>query len=254
MSSSPSPDPYAPPTTDVDAGARDEPRGDARYRYRALSDGLLYLKIAFGLFIVLSLVRIAFCASQYELLERIQLSRIGAGSFTQEEALANDVRMRASAALQVLLQVIVAVRFLQLVAQANRNLRALGVTQVETTPGWAVGSFFVPFMNLVWPYRVMQELWWGSETRETPRQLRNGPLLIQLWWGCYIGMNVISVYSAQVGNRSSIDSLETSTLFVLVSEIASVAAAVLALLMMLRLAGRQEAKRQAIAAAPALSS
>ena len=52
-----------------------------------------------------------------------------------------------------------AIAFPMWMHRANRAARALGATGMEFTPGWAAGWFFVPFANLVMPYRVAVELW-----------------------------------------------------------------------------------------------
>ena len=39
-----------------------------------------------------------------------------------------------------------------------KNLPALGVEGLTTSPGWAVGWFFVPIMNLVKPHQVVSEV------------------------------------------------------------------------------------------------
>ena len=55
--------------------------------------------------------------------------------------------------------------FLMWLYRSCNNLRALGFgrRQISYSPGWAVGSFFVPFVNLVVPYRAVRELWQKSE-------------------------------------------------------------------------------------------
>ncbi len=42
--------------------------------------------------------------------------------------------------------------------RAHANLRDRGI-EMETSPGWAVGWFFVPIMNLFKPFQAMRELW-----------------------------------------------------------------------------------------------
>jgi hypothetical protein len=54
--------------------------------------------------------------------------------------------------------------------RANRNARALGATGMRFTPGWCVGWYFVPIMNLFRPYQAMKEIWMASVPSDaTPR-------------------------------------------------------------------------------------
>ncbi|HMA36213.1 MAG TPA: DUF4328 domain-containing protein [Chloroflexia bacterium] len=55
------------------------------------------------------------------------------------------------------------VLFLIWIYRAHRNLPALGAACLKYSPGWAVGGFFVPFVSLVLPFRVMAEIWKASQ-------------------------------------------------------------------------------------------
>ena len=83
--------------------------------------------------------------------------------------------------------------YLMWLHRAVRQLHAVG-KDVGVTPGWAVGYWFVPFINLVKPYRILQSIaeklgveslplgaWWASlllaralSRIETRMALRNG--------------------------------------------------------------------------------
>jgi hypothetical protein len=69
--------------------------------------------------------------------------------------------------------------------RAAGNLRALGASRLEFTPGWAVGWLFVPFANLVMPYRTMRELWLASRWPSGWR-IRVVVPPVLLWWLAYV--------------------------------------------------------------------
>src|SRR5581483_2278531 len=80
--------------------------------------------------------------------------------------------------------------------RAARNLRGLGRTGMQFTPGWCVGWFFVPFANLVRPAKAMSEVWRASESGEESDGYgwagmgrRTG--LIGVWWAAWIVGGVI---------------------------------------------------------------
>jgi len=70
-------------------------------------------------------------------------------------------------------------------------------------PGWALGGFFVPLLNLIWPYLVVRDAWraaaglrqqagaGGSAQRPTP-------LVVKLWWA----LMMITVVIGAVGGKA----------------------------------------------------
>ena len=71
--------------------------------------------------------------------------------------------------------------------RAYSNLPALGTAQPRFSPGWAVGYWFVPVLNLVRPCEAMLELASGSDPGRTPDGRKEGyrprwNLLIWIWW------------------------------------------------------------------------
>lgn len=53
--------------------------------------------------------------------------------------------------------------YLMWVRQAYRNLHSLQIKPTEYSSGWAIGAYFVPILNLVRPYSMMKEIWFGSQ-------------------------------------------------------------------------------------------
>jgi hypothetical protein len=73
-----------------------------------------------------------------------------------------------------------------------RNLAALGAQELEFTPGWAVGWWFVPVACWWMPYRATHEMWKASDPRAaltTSVQSRcqiGASAVIRLWWAAWI--------------------------------------------------------------------
>jgi len=70
---------------------------------------------------------------------------------------------------------------------SNQNCRALGAKDLKFTPGRCVGSFFIPFVNLVRPYRAVVEIWKASQVN-LPEERKNLPthITLRLWWAAWI--------------------------------------------------------------------
>lgn len=148
---------------------------------RSLSSALKVLLILQGLAVLLSLWS---DSVQLELLERIARG----GEFTPEEADDNDARqfLVGMVALGVILPCgIVFLRWLYL---ASRNVHE--ETQgMRFTPGWTVGWYFVPVLNLWKPYQAMVELFRASNPDAQPGrawQDASRPAFLPLWWMLWI--------------------------------------------------------------------
>lgn len=67
------------------------------------------------------------------------------------------------ALLELIIYLTTVVFFCIWLYRAYNNLRAFYASRRLTySPGWAVGSFFIPFANLIIPYRAVRETWQKS--------------------------------------------------------------------------------------------
>jgi hypothetical protein len=55
------------------------------------------------------------------------------------------------------------------------------------TPGWAIGSFFVPFISLYQPYQAMKEVWLVSSNPRQWQQQRRSAILPWWWFFWLVG-------------------------------------------------------------------
>ncbi len=141
--------------------------------------------------LVLSIVGIISGFLQIEL-----LSRAATGAISDAEAAANDSRQQLIGVLQFLLVLGTAVAFLMWFQRAHKNLPGLGGRELKYSPGWAVGGFFVPFLNLVRPLQVMREVWHGSDPSGLERDVASSgpsirnqlgtPPLVGWWWALFL--------------------------------------------------------------------
>ncbi len=80
--------------------------------------------------------------------------------------------------------------------RAHANLEAAGLQDLEFSPGWSVGWFFVPIMNLFKPFQAMRELW-NTSHGASNNFGEESPPSVKAWWACYIIGNILS----SVGTR-----------------------------------------------------
>jgi hypothetical protein len=90
-----------------------------------------------------------------------------------------------------------AVFFCIWIHRACANLKGLGRVGMRTTPGWAVGGFFVPFVNLIAPMQAMREIWRASDPKAQQGSwfASASTPLVGVWWGAWLLTGVIDVFA-----------------------------------------------------------
>jgi len=200
----------------------------------------LAICVIVGLLLVMSLRIVAF-GSEY--LQLRLVSAVAAGqTITQSEGAANDKRQQVIASLQAFAYIVTAILFLVWIHRVYLNLSALGAFNLTYSPGWAVGGFFVPFLNLVRPFQVVKEIWRASDPDEYAwRQARTSPL-VGLWWISFLGTALIGRIVAMLGNQAgtTLNSLLNATRAAMFNDAFDAAAAVPAIILVWSINKRQE--------------
>lgn len=182
------------------------------------------------------------------------VKRLGVLNDIENNGLSVDVINRDSDAVDLangatltlfILSLVTAIFFITCMWRVAKNNEALGRQQPRLGPGWAIGGWFIPIANLVIPVLVMQDLWRGSDP-SVPRgdmRWKIGPrsALVGWWWGLLLLSFVRVTFGGQDRERSrTVSDVRTNTTFVLIGMAFTVAAAVLAILIVRRITARQE--------------
>jgi len=80
--------------------------------------------------------------------------------------------------------ILTAIFFLMWIHRATLNCRGFGA-QLKFTPGMAVGIYFIPFLNLVYPCQAMQEIWKASRN-PAQWQTERASILVGFWWAFWL--------------------------------------------------------------------
>lgn len=139
--------------------------------------------------------------------------------------------------IEMLVQIGCAIAFCMWFYRVYRNLHAFGHTTARS-PGWAPGSFFVPFLNLVWPFQIARETWLASAV-----EYEGGNALVSLWWALFLGAGIIS----RIGSRFSGDtpgSLQTAHVLFIVASVLWIGAAFACVKMIKGIEQRQAAHHE----------
>jgi uncharacterized protein DUF4328 len=123
-------------------------------------------------------------------------------------------------------------------------LERVGTGHTESSPRWATFEWFIPFLNLVRPYKNIVEMWHRSAGRNERNAAMDpeGPGLVALWWGAYLIANFSSrfITSFDRVGENSIDGLSTSTYMWMGFNLLQGASGVLAILVIRKIHGFQE--------------
>ena len=143
--------------------------------YRPLSRAAWHVRLWLYVYAALSLVSLA-----------LQLS----GASLDEDSLsAADLGLVFNTLGSFLVLLVCCVLFGGLLYGANRNARAFDIQRLEFSPASMVWWFFVPFANLVMPYRAVREVFEASTPVDDGPPV---PAFFPAWWAAWIVWNVLT--------------------------------------------------------------
>jgi Domain of unknown function (DUF4328) len=214
--------PYAPPASSVE-GAPEVARENVESGFRDLSGIGKKLSILLLIGIGDNILGIVSSLMRLNLLSRV--------NYSVQNAAANDLRAGELALLHIVLYIVTAIVFGRWIYLAHRNLLALDARYLRFGPGWAVGCFFVPIINLWAPYQAMRDL---AKASRSPRQweLEDTPPAIIIWWVFWL----IAEFMGRGTLRGQIvPELSSVTVLALISAVLSIPLYLLALYIVRRI-------------------
>ena len=181
----------------------------------------------------LSIVNIASLACQYILLSDVQNGQENPDMSLIETS---DMLRSTITVANLLLVILSIVFFIMWFRRAYYNLHLLPWNNARHTEGWAAGSWFVPIINLWWPYQIMMDIWNG--TQNTLRERLGDPrpaAIVGWWWALHLITSFYDNIAARIGwNSDDVDSLITSTKMDIIGEVLSIPAILITIVMIQR--------------------
>lgn len=147
--------------------------------------------------------------------------------YTIAEAEANDFRVAAVSIVYLLNFIVTGIIFLKWIYRAHINARGFGAEGMTHSPGWAVGSFFVPILCLFRPYQAMKELWQASRDPLNWQSQETGAVL-SVWWTLWIISTILGQVIFRM-NAGTVDEIRTSTMVTIGSDIIGVLLCIVAI-------------------------
>jgi hypothetical protein len=124
-------------------------------------------------------------------------------------------------------------------SRVYRNLPALEAPDLRFTPGWAIGGWFVPFLNFVRPKQILDDAWRVScpDGDATDWHRRRVTPLLHVWWGLWIFGGLLGF---SVPDSFDLSSLESAAISSCVADGMLIIASALAIVVITRITEGQE--------------
>ena len=222
-------------------------------QYRPAKGRANWATFFLALYGVIAIASILSTIAEIGLLQRIDNREF----VSNAEIAANDRRLAILGLLNFASFIAAAVAFLAWIRRASANLAPLGVRWQRFSPGWAVGAWFVPIVCLFRPYQIMAEIWRDSlpeiapENRGARGRSLTSPML-GFWWAAWLVSGWISNLTIRFFFSTDVDDLIRANLASIVAGIISLAALILAVILVRRITsnqGKKHAARQTMIAA-----
>jgi hypothetical protein len=84
--------------------------------------------------------------------------------------------------------------------RAHANLREADLDGLHFTPGWSIGWFFVPILNLWMPFQAMRELVNASLGKAPPYSAPT-PSTVSAWWAAWLVGNFASNFDLRLSEN-----------------------------------------------------
>lgn len=152
---------------------------------------------------------------------------------SQEQAVAdgeaNDKRQGLIAIVYTVVFIISAIIILRWIYRANYNARQLGAKEMQFTPGWSVGWYFIPIFTLWKPYQAMKEIWKASANPDNWSNEKASSIL-PWWWFFWLVNNFLGQAVMRMSLRADkITELKNVNVVYQASDVTSIVLAIVTL-------------------------
>jgi len=204
----------------------------ANYVFREIDSLTKFLKVLLGLGVWVAVVSLMSSIMQAKLLYH--------GSFTEAEVQSNYTREQMIWLFRLALYLFTAVMFGLWIVRANKNVRALGAEGLRITPGWAVGYFFIPIVNLWRPYQAMNDLWRASHNPSSWAATA-ASFILPAWWTLWLLTHFLGQMSFQATMAAEgLVGLQASTYVQMVSHAVDIPLSLVAMALVAQIANAQK--------------
>lgn len=213
--------------------------------YGPLSSRATWAKRALIAVVVLNVVSVISAYFAYQ--------TYGAEIVTQDDLDTTDLREGVVALLTLIAFVVAVVMFIRWFRRAYANLPALGAGNLRFATWWTIGAWFIPIVNLFRPKQIANDIWRGSDPerqRDQEPSWEGGhvPALFQWWWAFFL----VSTWLENASFRAELaandlDGYRNAAAVTIAVNAVEAVAGVLAVFVVDRASGQQEARAARLA-------
>jgi hypothetical protein len=196
----------------------------------------------------------------------VELSYIGAlQDYLEGNASVTDVEnaQAASAGVQFLaglLQLVAAGFFIAWAYRAYDNLRRTSVAELRYDANWAIAAWFIPVAWWIRPKQMLNDVWRageaGVEVRDSSWHDRPVSPILHWWWAAWVAAALVGIAAAVVGfdsdtmlsGRAEYEQEQEAQTIAAPGMLCTIAAAILAVVVIRRITDRQERLRELVLA------
>lgn len=127
--------------------------------------------------------------------------------------------------------------------QANKNCRALGAKSMQFTPGWCIGWFLIPVLQMWMPYKAIKEIW-KSSSDANHWAMVDSSAVMKLWWFCYLLSGLFECLAVRAMLKADeMSEIINATNFMIVKNLLSYPLCISAMIMINEIYNRQMSQR-----------
>ncbi len=197
------------------------------------------VSVFFGLTVIAQLAYVAALIGEIDIFNRLDRGELP----SLIELTESDDFVAAAASFVFFLAAISVVLLLIWTYRTYQNLRALRAEDTRFSPGWTIGGWLIPVVNLLMPFFIFQEMWKASSTERPSWRQSPGDSVIVLWWSIgligVIGSTIAAVLRAEAIDDLSFSAASSSNWALVAMILFSAGYALLTIAVLWRLAGRQ---------------
>lgn len=140
--------------------------------------------------IVVAIISLGSNFLEYQLLSDYQNGVYTSREQAIADGEANDQRQQMVALVYLAVFIVSGFLILRWIHRANYNARQLGAKDMEFTPGWSIGYYFIPILTLWKPFQAMDEIWRASHNPNN-WSTEKASSILGLWWFLWIVTNIL---------------------------------------------------------------
>lgn len=201
--------------------------------------------LVFWVLLGVSVVSVISTYMEYNLLEKISK-----GNFTMDEAETNDRRQLVISLVELGVYITGIVVFIMWFRRAYFNLQEY--FNLKEVNGMAAGAWFIPFMNLWVPFRMMKEIWNYTQAKSTEGDAEpkyESTAILGWWWFFWIAGNIIgNIVARRIFDRNAgAEEVMASDILYIFSDVLHITALALIILIIKKVSVFEDRMKQNIA-------